>query len=807
MQSTETHIDLKCSHCGEECPDDTIQSEELFFCCSGCKTVYDLLNENGLSDYYTNVEFTPGISMKSKEDFNLYGFLDTSETQQKILDFKKGSLATVSFRTPQIHCSACIWLLENLHKLNSAVTFSEVDFSKREVSIRFDINQLPLSGLVDLLCIIGYKPDLNIDKVDIPKSKNVNKSLYLKIGIAGFAFGNIMLFSLPDYLAGAAGLDSQFQKLFGSLNIILALPVFLYSSLDFFIPAWNSVRSKFWSMDIAISLGIIAMFFRSLYEIWVGTSIGYMDSFTMLVFLLLVGRLFQRKTFDQLSFDRDYKSYFPLAVIRLTEKGEESVAATHLQEGDTVLIRHNELLPADAKLLDDEATLDFSFVTGESDPVRIVSGEFCYAGGKNMGTSVRFLVEKSVSGSYLTKLWNHSVFDKKSEPSLGSLSQRFSRYFSPAVLLIALLSGIYWYPTDIALSINAFTAVLIVACPCALALSAPFSLGWSTNLLAKRKFYLKNGEISEKMASIDTIVFDKTGTLTHQKDGEVNLISRELTDDEIGILKSLLYENTHPYGRQVYKYLDQKWSDLSYLNLLNYNEVTGKGVSAQVKGTDVLVGSAEWVSAIEYNESKSSYPRLYFKFNDEIAGFFEIKTTFRFGVKELVYNLSSKYKLFVLSGDNSRDSARLSNIFHPGQLFFNHTPDEKLDFIENLKKQKNHVLMIGDGLNDAGALKASSIGLSISDDTSSFTPASDVIMDAETLPDLPKILSFSKSTVRIIYISFAISVLYNIIGLAYAVTGTLSPIICAIIMPVSSVTVIAFTTLATHWSAWKKGVI
>lgn len=807
MNTIETHIDLSCSHCGEKCPDDTFQSDNLFFCCNGCKTVYDLLSENGLSDYYSNVDSTPGISMRSKGAIARYGFLDTTETQQKILDFKKDHLATVSFITPQIHCSACIWLLENLHKLNSAVTFSQVDFSKREVTIRFDISQLPLSGLVELLCTIGYKPDINIDKVDIPKTRNVNKALYLKIGIAGFAFGNIMLFSLPDYLAGAAGLDPQFQKLFGSLNIALALPVFLYSSLDFFKPAWNSIRSKYWSMDIAISLGIIAMFFRSLYEIGMGTSIGYMDSFTMLVFLLLVGRLFQRKTFDQLSFDRDYKSYFPLAVIRLSENGDESVAATQLAEGDTVLIRHNELLPADAKLLDDEATFDFSFVTGESDPVRITSGESCYAGGKNIGTSVRFLVLKSVSGSYLTKLWNHSVFDKKSEPSLGSLSQRFSRYFSPAVLFIALISGIYWFPTDIALSINAFTAVLIVACPCALALSAPFSLGWSTNLLARRKFYLKNGEISEKMASIDTIVFDKTGTLTHQKDGEVNLVSRELSDAEIGILKSILYENTHPYGRQVYKYLDQNWSDVSNFNLLHYNEVIGKGVSAQVNGVDVYIGSAQWVNAIEYNKSKSNYPRLYFRFNDEIAGFFEIKTTFRFGVKELVHHLSSKYKLFVLSGDNSRDRARLSEIFQPGQLFFNHAPDEKLDFIEKLKKQKKHVLMIGDGLNDAGALKASSIGLSISDDTGSFTPASDVIMDAETLPDLHKILSFSKSTVRIIYISFAISVLYNIIGLAYAVTGTLSPLICAIIMPVSSVSVIAFTSLATHWSAWQKGVI
>jgi len=807
MISTDVNIDLKCSHCGDDCIDDSINTEELIFCCNGCKTVYDLLSENGLSSYYENQELFPGISMKSTEQFSKYEFLDSTEIQQKILDSKIGNRASVTFKTPQIHCAACVWLLENLSKLNAAIFFSQVAFTKREVTIRFDVDKLPLSELCVLLSKIGYKPDLNIDRVDSKKSRNPHKSLYLKIGIAGFAFGNIMLFSLPEYLAGPAGVDLQFQRLFGSLNIALALPVFLYSSLDFFLPALNSIKNRYWSMDIAISLGIIAMFFRSLYEIWMGTSIGYMDSFTMLVFLLLVGRLFQRKTFDQLSFERDYKSYFPLAVIRLINGKEESLAATNLDTGDTLLVRHNELLPVDARLLDDEATLDFSFVTGESDPIKILKGETCYAGGKNMGTSVRFSVEKSVSGSYLTKLWNHSVFEKEMEPSLGSVSQNFSKYFSPAVLLIALVSGIYWLPYDPALSINAFSAVLIVACPCALALSAPFTLGWTTNLLSRRKFYLKNGEVSEKLASIDTIVFDKTGTLTHRKDGEVNLVSRDLSVDEIGNLKSLLYENTHPYGRQVYMYLTQNWSHISINPLEDYSEVTGKGVTAKINGHQIFVGSADWVHAIEYLETKGTYPRLYFKFNNEIAGFFEIKTALRSGINELIRNLAQKFNLFLLSGDNSRDSARFESIFPSNQLFFKKSPDEKLDFVEKLKASGNRVLMIGDGLNDAGALKAGTIGLSISDDTSSFTPASDIIMDAATLPDLHKILSFSKSTVQIIYVSFAISILYNIVGLAFAVTGTLSPIICAIIMPVSSISVIAFTSLATHWSAWQKGVI
>lgn len=808
MSYPEIKVDLTCAHCGEECPDDSIATEGLYFCCMGCKTVYGLLQESGMGTYYDGNDPYPGISMKSFDIGSHFDYLDVDEVSGKILDYKDEKIATVTFRTPQIHCSACIWLLENLHKINPAVKYSEVFFDKREVAIRFDITVLPLSGLVLLLSKIGYKPDLNIDRVvDRSLKSSSDRPLYLKIGIAGFAFGNIMLFSLPDYLAGPAGVDSQFLKLFGSLNVILALPVFFYSSLDFFKPAWKSIVSGYWNMDIAISLGITAMFFRSLYEIGMGTSIGYMDSFTMLVFLLLVGRLFQKKTFDQLSFERDYKSYFPLAVVRLKGGKEESVAATLLAAGDEILIRHGELLPADARLADSEAFLDFSFVTGESDPVKIVQGQSSYAGGRNTGTSVRFIVEQPVSGSYLTRLWNHSVFSKSEEPTLGSVSQKFSRYFSPSVLLIAVISAIYWLPIDAALSINAFTAVLIVACPCALALSAPFTLGWTTNLLARNRFYLKNGEISEKMAAIDTIIFDKTGTLTQRKQGDVKLVSRDLSQCETNMIRSVLYENTHPYGRQVYKFLMDNNPEVSYFTVQDYNEVAGLGVSAIIEDTRVMVGSASWVGAIEYSGSDSGHPRLYFKFNEEIAGYFEIRATFREGIADLIGRLSQRFRLFVLSGDNSRDSSRLTNIFEADQLFFKKSPEEKLVFVEELQRKGHKVMMIGDGLNDAGALKSSTVGLSVADDTSSFTPASDVIMDADTLPKLSSILSFSRSGVTIIYISFALSVLYNIIGLGFAVTGTLSPIICAIIMPVSSVTVIAFTTLATHWSAWRRRLI
>lgn len=807
MSTVEVAQKLICSHCGEPCYDDSKSSGNRIFCCSGCKMVYELLHENGMGAYYAQSDSQhPGVSQKEglKTDFS---YLDQSEIKSKVLDYSDGKTAWVTFRTPQIHCASCVWLLENLPRLNAHILQSQVYFDRREVTVRFDSEKLQLSELALLLTKIGYRPDLQLDKVAGKKSNPVDRALYLKIGVAGFAFGNIMLFSLPEYLSGSEGVDNQFRMLFGALNIILALPVFFYSSLDFFKPAWLSIKQKYWSMDIAISLGIFAMFFRSLFEIYMGISGGYMDSFAMLVFLLLVGRLFQRKTFDQLSFERNYASYFPLSVTRITGSFEETVAATRIQEGDVLLIRHGELLPADAILMDKSASLDYSFVTGEADPVSFEIGQTCFAGGKNTGTSIRFNVLRPVSTSYLTRLWNHDVFQKEQTNTLKSVSQRFSRYFSPIVITLALASGAYWLPESTSLAINAFTAVLIVACPCALALSAPFSLGWATNLLSRNKVYVKNGEVIERLAQSDALVFDKTGTLTRRDLGKVVYMGRDLLNKEKQLLITVLKENTHPHGRSFYKWLTTEVNFTDY-SIHAYEEFTGEGVQGIVNNVLVRIGSAKWIGIHNPDSLHAEHPRLYFSFDDDIPGYVQIESEFRPGVQDMISRLKSAFALFVMSGDNSRDIEKVRGVFGDGaDLYFSQSPQDKLQTIESIQSKGYKPVMIGDGLNDAGALKAGFVGISVTEDTSSFTPASDVIMTADKVGELDKIINYSRSTVKIIYISFAISLLYNVVGLAFAVTATLSPIVCAIIMPVSSVSVIAFTSIATHVSARLKGIL
>lgn len=808
MAEVLTHTKVACDHCGDPCLSDAIKEEQKNFCCHGCQTVYHLLSDSGLENYYKIEEKTPGISMKRSISKKRYEHLDDETVLFRILDFYDGKTAKITFKTPQIHCSSCVYLLENIHKIEPAVIRSEVFFGKQEVAITYNPNKIKLSELAALLGKIGYDPDLSLGKLDKDEKDHSDRPLFIKIGIAGFAFGNIMLFSLPEYLAGPGGVDAQFIHLFGMLNIALALPVFLYSASDFYRTAWTGIRQKVWNMDIAISLGIMAMFFRSLYEILSGYGVGYMDSFAMLVFFLLVGRLFQNKTYERLSFDRDYKSYFPLSVLKLEGDQEKSIPATNITIDDIILIRNGELIPADSILLESEAHIDYSFVTGESDPVKANEGGLIYAGGRLFGASARFQVKKPVSKSYLTRLWNNEAFRKDSQESLRSISQRFSRYFSPAVISIATIAALYWLPTSPANAINAFSAVLIIACPCALALSAPFTLGWATNILGKNKFYMKNSDITERIAGINSIVFDKTGTLTWSERADISFRGDNLNEKEIEIIRSAVHNSTHPLSRKVYNFLTKDEEAVHYA-VSNFQENPGKGVTCVVDGHRIVYGSAEWIGLpkTDQQDAPASASQVYVSVDGVPKGYFEVTSAYREGLSSLFESIKGNINSYLLSGDNDKEKQRLLPLFnHPDNMRFQQSPADKLHFISKLKQEGHHVMMLGDGLNDAGALKNATVGVSISEDTGSFTPASDVIMEASTLPKLSTIIRFSQKSMTIIKISFVISVLYNIIGLAYAVTATLSPLICAIIMPVSSISVILFTTLSTNIAAKRLGL-
>ena len=793
---------LICYHCGEDCRDNEIRIGEKLFCCNGCKTVYELLDDNDLCTYY-NLDESPGLTKKNELKKN-FDFLEDLDLKEKLIDFTDGDITTVTFSLPQIHCSSCIWILENLYKMDEGIIHSQANFLKKIVSIKFNEEKTSLKNIVTLLSSIGYEPDLNLAEKEEEQFSLINKKLWYKIGVAGFAAGNIMLFSFPEYLSLNELGNDEIKPVFSYLNILFALPVFLYSASDYFISAYKGLKKKIVNVDVPISIGIIVLFARSLYEIISQTGVGYLDSMTALVFFLIVGKMFQSKTYAALNFERNYKSYFPIAVTLVKNKIETTKPVEKLEIGDRIVIKNGELIPADSILINGLAFIDYSFVTGESNPVEKINGDLIYAGGRQVGGAIEVETVKEVSQSYLTRLWNNKIFDKEDSSKIDAFVNVVSKYFTFIIISIALFSGIFWFPVSSELAFNALTAVLIIACPCALALSTPFTLGNSLRIFGRNKFYLKSTHIIEKLSSINRIVFDKTGTITETKNAAVSFTGNNLTEYESSLVKSLVRNSSHPLSKNIFSLFGGE----SLLAITNYQEIPGMGISGEVDHNFIQIGSKTYVLEKSTNDENNLSTKVYLSINKEVKGFFSIGNKYRSELKTVISDLKDDYKFSILSGDNDGEKTKLEDYFDiRTDMFFGQTPFDKLNYIEKLQNNNEKVMMIGDGLNDAGALKRSNVGISVAEDINNFSPACDGILDAESFNKLNTFIKFSKTSKNIIIFSFIISFIYNIVGISFAVQGTLSPVISAILMPLSSISVVVFTTLTTNILAKRQGLI
>ncbi len=887
-----------CFHCGLACAGGSFALGEKSFCCQGCRTVFELLTENGLENYYQLSE-TAGVRVKQVASADQFKFLDEPAVRERLVDFANARLTKVTLHIPAIHCIACVWLLENLFRLKPGIGQTQVNFPRKEVSITFENEKLKLSEVVGLLASLGYEPELKFSDLHSSRSGKTPRRLWLQLGLAGFAFGNIMLFSLSAYL----GLDSAngpaFRKLMGWFSLVLATPVFFYSAADYWRAAWVSLRQKLLTIDVPIAAGIVAIYAQSLYEVLTGHGEGYFDSLTGLLFFLLCGKLFQQKTYDRLAFDRDYRSFFPLSVTRLrrsrreealtfqseirnlkSEISEERVSLSQLALGDRLILRNGELIPADARLIDGPALIDYSFVTGESEPVEKKPGDYLYAGGRQIGGAIEIEMTKAVSQSYLTSLWNQDAFRKDKADTLDNLTNRYSQRFTKLVLVIAIGSAAYWTFADTARAVKAFTSVLIVACPCALALAAPFALGTAVRLLGGRKIFLKNAHVVETLAKVDAVVFDKTGTLTAAGAGSVTwegvapneislapdfsrvsgmgdlsktvstvLAHRRETDESVSAhrplltglkpganetsvrmgdlleaeerwLYSMTRHSTHPLAVRVGDAIAREHFPDTVRSFL---ETAGCGMEGSVAGNEIWMGSQAWLESRGARLRPQDQPQqdskgvsaaadashtaaargsaVHVAINGKYRGCFHLASALRPDADKLIGQLSNDYELALLSGDNAKERERFANVFGANaHLHFNQSPLNKLGFIRELQQRGRTVMMVGDGLNDAGALQQSDVGVAVVENVSAFSPASDVIAASSTVPSLGAVLKFAKDTVRVVRAAFLVSAAYNVIGVAIAASGRLSPVVCAVLMPLSSVTVVAFACGATTWA-------
>jgi Cu+-exporting ATPase len=770
-----------CYHCGDECGHESLVAYDKNFCCNGCKTVYAILNQNDLCEYY-EINEQPGIKQLNETWNDKFAYLDKEEFKKEIVQFSNKEISQATFYVPTMHCSSCLWLLENLNKLNENIISSRVNFVKKEVFIVWNAT-ISLRQLVEQLNAIGYEPYFEIGSKETKKA-NPNKKRIIKIAVAGFAFSNIMMLSLPDYLS-TGNLSQEFSWVFKNLSVLLSLPVFFYCSREFFANAYTGVKNKILNIDTPIAVALIIIFGRSLFDIYIAGHTGYLDSLSGIVFFMLVGRWLQDKTNENLTFERDYKSFFPIAVTVLKNNAKESVAIQNLKVDDIIEIHHGEIIPADSLLSKGRAEIDYSFVTGESKTQEANVGEIIYAGGVQKGALIELIVLKEVSQSYLTNLWNKDTFINP-ESTKEKWVDVLSKYFTYLVFVLAAIAAFYWNMMGESVRMwNAITTVLIVACPCALLLAANYTQGHILRILSKNKLYLKNAEVIDDLGEVNHLVFDKTGTLTDQRIKQVKYNGQALSKLEKQIIYSAAASITHPLSHAIMIYLGKQ----SKVDILGIKDLNGQGFEVLTKDAFLKIGLPRLFELDD--EGKGT--ELLVAMEDKVIGKFIVENRYREGIDKLIAELQGKYKMTVLSGDNDAEQKRLAEKFGKNvKLVFGNSPEDKLEYVKKLQETEK-VLMVGDGLNDSGALKQSDFGLVVTDNLNNFTPASDGIMSTDNFSKLFRFLQVAKGAKKVIRICFSISLIYNLVGLFFALQGILSPVIAAILMPLSSISIIGLT--------------
>lgn len=790
-----------CAHCGDACGTHPVERSGQSFCCIGCAGVYTLLQQHDLGLYY-ELDMRPGRKIKGLAA--AYTALDDPALSKNHFEYRSDDIHIIRLKLPAIHCSSCIWLLENLAKLHPGVSSTRVHFSKREAVVRFDPTQIRASELAALLDSIGYPPDLSLDAGKGAEAR-IDRGLTYRLGLTGFAFGNTMLVALPEYF----GLDTDVSMtaFFRWVALSLSVPVAAYAGSDYFIASWKSLRKREVSIYLPIALGVLVLTLRSIYEVVTGVGSGYFDSLMGLLFFLLLGKLAQRRTYAALAWDRDYTSFFPMNTTRIDAEGNEvQMALRDLRPGDVLRVRNGELIPADGTLVRGQGLIDYSFATGESEPVERGPGDALYAGGRQRGGVLDIEVEHVLERSRLIQLWNDRAFEKHSDGGFKNLTDRISRQFTVRLLLVALGGAGYWAWADPSMIVPVVTAVLIVACPCALALSAPFALGHALRVFGRNKLYLKGTDAVEALARTEKAVFDKTGTLSVQ--GEVRLAwLRRLTSREVEGFRALSAQSGHPLSRAIARGLSSIERAGPPAEVAHFEEVKGLGTQALIDGREFRIGKPEFASPKELDLQEIQGSTV-LGIDGRAVGRLIYAPTYRPGLRSMSEQLGKmEMGVEVLSGDVDAERERLKGLLGAeAHMAFEQSPMDKLAYVRGLEEAGHRVLMVGDGLNDAGALKASSVGLGVVEEANTFTPACDGILEGEQLHRLGDFVGFARDAVQVVWWSFGLSIAYNMVGLGFALSGRLSPVVSAILMPLSSLSVVLFVSLAAEWRARRRGL-
>ncbi len=795
---------IPCTHCNLEFSEDImIKDGEYYFCCNGCQGVYHLLNEEGLESFYNkagNTKLTPlTLKHEDSENFNSKSFYEKFVTQDN------DGFNNISLIIEGIHCSACVWLNEKaLHKMQGVVE-ADINFTNNKATIVWADDIVKLSHIIDMIRAIGYNAfpyDASIQEAHANKQR---KAYYLKMSVAIFASMNIMWIAVAQYAGYFTGIKQDVKTILNIAEWILATPVLFYSGWVFFRGAYYGLKNKVVNMDLLVATGALLTYLYSIYITLLERGEAYFDSVSMIITFILIGKFLEVLSKKSAADTLDViTKQIPSEVNIIRDSRIVSCKLDDVNVGDIVVVSSGERVLFDGEIIKGEGSFDESSLTGESNPIFKGIADHVVSGTTSIDADIQFKTTKDFKHSTLSTLVNllESAMNKK--PKIQQMANNLSEYFSSIILGLSLVTFLVWWnwPNSFETSFMVAISVIIIACPCALALATPVATLVGLSLGVKRGVLFKEAAQLETMAKVDTLVLDKTGTLTVGKPEVINEhIKKEFNKE---LLYSLTKNSKHPISKGIAQYLEND-SDFKIIAFDEFIQIPAQGIMAKYNSIDILGGNLKLMQdkGIDVKfESENSI--FYFAIDREIVAVYELNDKIKDGAKELLESIKSKnIDVVMLTGDNEKSATRVALEVGIENYIYEQSPNDKALYIENLHKQDKTIVMVGDGINDILALAYADIGIVMGSGSDIAVEVSDIVLLDDSLKSLLDAFSISRTTLSLIKQNLGISLVYNALTVPLAMAGFVIPLFAAISMSVSSLLVVGNSMRIKY--KWNKG--
>ncbi|QKF81231.1 heavy metal translocating P-type ATPase [Halarcobacter ebronensis] len=802
--------DVKCNHCHLVFDEKVMIKEgELNFCCKGCQGVYHILKDDGLDSFYEklgNKTIAPPIEVEDDvERFDTKSFEDT------FIKTTENGYNKIDLIIEGIHCAACVWLNEKVLFETEGIISADINFTNNKAKIVWDNEKIKLSQIILKIRSIGYNAYAYDSTVADEQAAKSKRDYFIRMMVAVFASVNIMMLSVAKYTGFFTGIDEQIREYIHIAELVFTTPVLFYSGWIFFRGAYYGLRNRVLNMDFLVSSGATLTYIYSLYVLFGGKGESYFDSVTMIITFVLVGKYLEvigkKSAVDTLD---KIKSSIPLEATVVKDGVKKAIALNNIELGDIIEIRSGEKVCIDGKIISGEGTFDESSLTGESVPVFKKMGDTIYSGTINNDALIRYETTKTYKDSTLNSIVTLLEDSLSSKPEIEYKANEVSKGFTVSILSLSLLTFLVWYFFGLDLGFdyentNHFEksfivaiSVIVIACPCALALATPIASLIGISELAKKGLLFKEAKFIETMAKANTLVMDKTGTITK---GELKVKKARILDDNIhklNLLYSLLDASSHPISKSVKKYLLKKYDNLELKNIIDVKNIQAKGMVAKYTNVDdklfhIIGGNMELIKDNRINYNFESQNSVYiFAINRRVIATFELADEIREDAKELVENLKAEgLDIVMLTGDNESVAKNVASKVGIKKVVSNIDPIGKANYIKKLREEGKIVVMAGDGINDSVALASSDVSIAMGNSADITISVSDIVLLNSSLKSLNFAFMISKRTYKFIKENLLLSLIYNMITIPLAMAGFVIPLVAALSMSLSSLLVVA----------------